>query len=556
MTALAVEPLSVDVLVVGGGVAALRAAIASREAGAETLLCCKSVAGRSGNTVVSTADISAYAADLGPDDSEEIFAEDTLGSGARIADDRLVRILAERSGPALLELERLGIRLLRAEGAIDRTRAAGHSRGRTYRADSAGLGPNKGLALSVPLAQRARDLGVQCLDRTPVVSLAVHDGAIAGAIAVDLESSAVLAISAPAVILAAGGASHLFARTNGTADTTGDAIAMALRAGAVARDMEFVQWHPTRMDTPVPLFLSNGLLADGAIFRDTAGRAFMREYDQRADLAPRDVLAKAVFTEARSGRGVDGGVYLDCTGVPPERIALRHGHVAEVLKRHGVDILRDWLVVSPATHFLMGGIAIDEQSASSLAGLFVAGETAGGIHGANRLGGNAFCEGLVFGTIAGQGAAAWARRSSPRPLPAGTVEALEGCVELDAADPRPALAWMWQAARRTMWDHASIVREGAGLREATADLDRIAREAACVRGRTAAEGARILDLRAGLDCARAIVTTAMFREESRGAHWRTDFPETRESWFGQVSISWPAGRDQPCLTFHPKKGSG
>jgi succinate dehydrogenase/fumarate reductase flavoprotein subunit len=551
---VAVERLAADVVVVGGGVAALRAAVAAREAGADTLVCCKSVVGRSGNTVVSTADISAYVGALGPDDSEETYAEDTLGSGGRIADDRLVQVLAERSGPALLELERLGIPLLRSEGAIDRTRAAGHSRARTYRADSTGLGPNKGLALSVPLAQRARDLGVRCLDRTPVVSLTVCDGSVAGAVAVDLQSSTVLAISAPSVVLAAGGASHLFARTNGTVDATGDVIAIALRAGAVARDMEFVQWHPTRMDEPVPLFLSNGLLADGAIFRDTAGRAFMREYDARADLAPRDVLAKAVFTEARSGRGVNGGVYLDCSAILPERITLRHGHIADILKRHGVDFPRQWLVVSPATHFLMGGIAIDERAASSLDGVFVAGETAGGIHGANRLGGNAFCEGLVFGTIAGQSAATRANGERSRPVTADEgARAFEEAVDGGARDPRPELGQIWQALRQTMWDRASIVRDGAGLHTAAADLERLVREAAMLRGRTAAEGARVLDLRAGLDCARVIVTAAIFREESRGAHWRADFPETLERWFGHVTVAWPAERGQPCLTFHPKR---
>src|SRR5439155_3472627 len=314
-------------------------------AGASVLVCCKGIAGRSGNTVVSTADISAYVPELGADDSEDTFADDTLGSGARIGDERLIQLLAERSGPAVLDLERLGVPLLRAHGEIDRTRAAGHSRARTYRADSHGLGPNKGLALSVPLADRARALGVEFLDRTPVVHLEAMKGRLTGAVAVDAQSNEIIAIRAGATILGSGGAAHLFSRTNGTVDSVGDGIAFALRAGALARDLEFVQWHPTRMDQPLSLFLTNGLLADGAVFRDAAGREFMSDYDARGSLAPRDILAKAVYLEATSGRGVDSGVYLDCSDIPEDRIALRHEYLAETLNKREVDFPRQWLCV-------------------------------------------------------------------------------------------------------------------------------------------------------------------------------------------------------------------
>lgn len=539
-------------LVIGGGVAALRAAIAAREAGADVLLCCKGIAGRSGNTVPSTADISAFLPELGVDDSEETFARDTLDAGSSIADDGLVQLLVERSGRALVDLERLGIKLLRSGEQIDRTRAAGHSRARTYRADSKGLGPNKGLALSVPLAERARALGIRILDRAPIVHLLVRDGQLGGAIGVDPEGSRLLRIEAGAAVAAAGGASHLFARTNGTADATGDVIALALRAGAIARDLEFVQWHPTRMDDPVPLFLTNGLLADGAVFRDGSGREFMSDYDPRANLAPRDVLAKGVYIETTSGRGVAGGVYLDCSAIPDERIALRHAYLAATLHKHGVDFPRQWLVVSPATHFLMGGIAIDQTAASSLLGLFVAGETAGGIHGANRLGGNAFCEGLVFGTIAGEAAAAHARAAERVACTAANMDGLDACIDHSAPDPRSTLQSIRKRLRSTMWQHASLVRDANGLRTAADALDELARESESLRAPRASDAARVLDLRAGLDCARAIVAAAAFREESRGAHWRTDFPDTSDDWLGSTAVRWPTGQIGPALTFCPR----
>lgn len=542
-----VEEISTDVLVIGGGLAALRAAIAAREAGADVLVCSKGLAGRSGNTIVSTADISAYIPELGTDDSQETFAEDTLQSGASIADGRLVQLLVERSGPALLDLERMGVRLLRAGEGIDRTRAAGHSRARTYRADASGFGANKGLALSLPLAARARTLGVRFLDRTPVVQLCAVDGEVVGAVAVDLGSNTVLAIGARAVVLASGGASHLFARANGTGEATGDGIALALRAGAVARDLEFVQWHPTRMDRPVPLFLSNGLLADGAVFRDASSREFMYDYDPRGNLAPRDVLAKAVYTEIACGRGVDGGVYLDCSAIPTERISLRHASIQETVQKHRVDFPRQWLVASPATHFLMGGISIDSNAASSVGGLFAAGESAGGIHGANRLGGNAFCEGLVFGAIAGESAASHARERPAIHLPADATEELLQHIDPSSKDVRPQLSAMWQQLRDAMWRDASIVRSAHSLASAEACLQSLAQEAVHLRARTSVDAARVLELRRGLDCARAIVAPASFREESRGAHWREDFPQSSPAWLGHIEVSWPAGQPSPSL---------
>jgi aspartate oxidase len=461
-------------------------------------------------------------------------------------------LLAERSGPALLDLERHGITLLRDNGAIDRTRGAGHSRARTYRADSKGLGPNKGLALSVPLAQRAEALGAQLLHRTPVVRFIVENGALRGAVAIGLQDNVLYGIRAGATVLAAGGAAHLFARTNGTADASGDALALAMRAGAVACDLEFVQWHPTRMDEPISLFLTNGLLADGAVFRDQVGREFMADYDERGNLAPRDVLAKAIYLESKSERGVQGGVYLDCSPIPTERIALRHAYLAETLQKHGVDFPCQWLVVRPATHFMMGGIAIGVDAASSLPGLFVAGESAAGIHGANRLGGNAFCEGLVFGTIAGESAAAFARSSPPSPMPIPVPESVAERVDPGAPEPRQALTELWQHLRDQMWQDASIVRDRRSLDAAMATITAVRAEAQWARGRTAAEAARVLDLLSALDCAEAIVAAATAREESRGAHWRSDFPETSPDWLGSILIEWSQAAASPSLTFHAK----
>jgi aspartate oxidase len=328
-----------------------------------------------------------------------------------------------------------------------------------------------------------------------------------------------------------------------------------MRAGAEARDLEFVQWHPTRLDSPVPLFITNGLLADGAVFRDAAGREFMADYDPRGNLAPRDVLAKAVYLEAAAGRGVNGGVYLDCSSVPAERISLRHAHLDQTLQKHGIDLRRDWLAISPATHFSMGGITIDCDAGATIAGCFAAGETAGGLHGANRLGGNAFCEGLVFGTIAGEAAARWARSVNAADSTDGTLDRVRNALDCSTEDPRSAITAIWHSVRQAMWDHASIVRDAVSLTTAMKVIDSLTDEVSALRAPNASGVARILDLQAALDCARATVAAALFREESRGAHWRSDFPDTSDAWMGHTSVRWAPGARQPKLQFHPRAPS-
>ena len=231
-------------------------------------------------------------------------------------------------------------------------------------------------------------------------------------------------------------------------------------------------------------------------------------------------------------------------------MALRHAHLAQTLNKHGLDFPSDWLVVSPATHFSMGGVTVDCDGSSSLAGCFAAGETAGGLHGANRLGGNAFCEGLVFGAIAGTAAAAWARTADAARSAGDPLEQIRGATDPHADDPRPALTAMWRRLRDTMWQRASLVRDASGLAAALCVIESLADEASVLQASTASGAARILDLRAGLDCARAIVAAARFREESRGAHWRSDFPDTLDSWLGHVAMRWPSGAKEPTLHFH------
>jgi succinate dehydrogenase/fumarate reductase flavoprotein subunit len=203
----------------------------------------------------------------------------------------------------------------------------------------------------------------------------------------------------------------------------------------------------------------------------------------------------------------------------------------------------------------MGGLGIDEHASSNLLGLFVAGENAGGIHGANRLGGNAFCEGLVFGTIAGEQAAAFARSAPRRALSSEAIDGFGAALDPDADDPRPALTEHWQTLRQTMWERASLVRDAMGLEAEARLLREMADETGRLRGPTPADAARVLELRAALDCARAIVAAASFRTESRGAHWREDYPERNESWHGSTWISWSAHGEAPELEFQPLSDS-
>jgi len=527
-----------DVLIVGGGLAGLRAAIAASEGGARVTVACKRKSGKSGNTIVSEGGISVGSPNVDPEDSLECHYEDTLRSGKGLCDPRLTRLLAENSEKEVFALTRFGVVFGRdQEGNLLRGQPPGHTKRRSVRTESGHLPKNaRGLSITEPLLKHGQKLGVTFLDRTPVLKILAREGVIYGALAMREEEERYLTIDAKAVILAAGGAGQIFASTNNTADITGDSYALALGAGASLRDMEFPQFYPNWGISPFRCTISSVMMGDGARFRNAAQEAFMsRYYPQARDMATRDQTSLALFREMQEGRGVDGGVYLDASGVEREVLETKYLHLCEAMRKLGMEFGRDPVIVTPVVHHYMGGIVVNENLESGIAGLYAAGEACGGTHGANRLSGNAYCECIVFGAISGARAAEFAKgRDRPAPADESFADSSPtGDFREDGFD----LADLRRELKNILWTKNGIIRTGDTLRSALEEVMRIREILAGGNLKRPDSLTRYHEMWNMLDTAEAAVRSALMREESRGSHFREDFPEQDdENWLGSVFV--------------------
>jgi L-aspartate oxidase len=489
-----------DAVVVGSGVAGF-AAVLALPPGRVALL----TKGRAGHDGCSELAQGGMAAAVGPDDAPARHAADTLAVGAGLADPRAVAVVTE-SAPGIAEaLLRLGVPFDHTPGgALALGREGGHSRRRILHADGDATGRALVRTLGEAVAKRP-DLEVE--ESAFAAELVMAFGRVAGVVGLDGEGT-VTAWLAPAVILATGGVGRLYAATTNPPPVTGDGLAMAARAGALLADLEMVQFHPTALAggrDPLPL-LTEALRGEGAVLVDGAGRRFMVEEDPRAELAPRDVVARAIGSLLEAGERV----YLDATRAVgtafPERFPTVWRHARDA----GLDPRSEPLPVSPAAHYHMGGVVTDLWGRTSLPGLWACGEVAcTGLHGGNRLASNSLLEGLVFGRRVGE--AIGRERSVPRPLGAGS--SVERAVEGWVALTRQRVAGGSPAVRELMSRRVGLVRDAAGLDEALDELTERARRP------------RNLEERNLLLAGRLIAAAALRRRESRGGHYRRDFPE-------------------------------
>ncbi len=494
-----------DVIVIGGGVAGISAALEAARS-SRVLIVTKGPLEES-NTRYAQGGIAAV---LGEDDSVDAHVDDTMRAGAGLCHADVVRQVVEEGPQAIRRFIEMGGSFDKGASGIALSLEGGHSQGRVVHS----RGDATGLEVQTVLAGQARsNPSVRVMEETFVVDLVTAEGVIVGIIVLGNHGRPEL-IRCRGVVLATGGAGCIYRETSNPSVATGDGLAVAYRAGAPLRGLEFVQFHPTTLYVAgAPrLLISETVRGEGGVLVDRDGRRFMTGVHPQAELAPRDIVSRGIARQiAESG---DSCVYLDVRHIHAEHFRKRFPGISRVLDQYGVDFTREPIPVHPAAHFMMGGVVADIEGRTSMQGLFAAGEVAStGLHGANRLGSNSLLEGLVCGVRAGRNAAA---------SPDVRAQRFD-----DGDRPDDAEQWtldrfdLWNSVRSTMWRRVGIERNGTELRHAAEKLDRWSRPLF----RTRFKDAGGIALMNAMTLARLVTHAATARLESRGAHFRTDHPE-------------------------------
>ncbi len=525
-----------NVLVVGTGAAGIRAAIAANDAGCDVVLVGKR-ARSDPHTVLAAGGINAALGTVDPQDSWEQHYIDTMREGYGLGDPRAVELLARESPDVVRELETWGCPFARTpEGKLDQRYFGAHKYRRTCYA-----GDYTGRAIVRTLVSRLQRTEVAVVEQMYISELLVHDGRCFGAVGFDLSIGEQTIFCADAVVLAGGGHTRIWRRSSSRRDeNTGDAMALAFRAGCSLGDMELVQFHPTGMVAPeewAGTLVTEAVRGEGGHLTNALGERYMERYDpQRMELSTRDRVAMANYTEILAGRGGPrGGVFLDISHRPKDFIIKKLPRMyRQFLESQMLDISRSPMEVAPTAHYSMGGVVVTPDThATDVEGLFAAGEATCGVHGANRLGGNSLAETLVFGRRAGEAAAflsietdAQVRdRNSIR----GALDRISAVIRPGSEMARP----LQRAVRDLMWEHCGVVRSKVSMEAGLAKLASIASVVDRVDVRPSSEGYQdlgvALDLRGSIIAAEATLRSAVERCESRGAHQRSDYPKMHGS---------------------------
>ncbi len=579
-----IERHAYDVLVVGAGGAGLRAAIAAHDAGAHVALVCKSLLGKA-HTVMAEGGAAAAMGNVYPEDNWQVHFRDTMRGGKMLNHWRMAQLHAQESPARIHELEEWGALFDRTpDGLISQRDFGGHRYARL-----AHVGDRTGLELIRTLQQRAVSLGIDVYMECTITRLLKDGERIAGAFGYWRESGRFIAFDVPSVVLATGGIGKSYKVTSNSWEYTGDGHALALETGASLVNMEFVQFHPTGMVWPPSvkgILVTESVRGDGGVLRNSEGRRFMFDYipeffkaetadnEEEADrwyedkknnrrppeLLPRDEVARAINAEVKAGRGTPhGGVYLDIASRrSPDFIKRRLPSMYHQFKELAdVDITAEAMEVGPTCHYVMGGVAVEADSAESeVPGLFAAGEVAGGMHGANRLGGNSLSDLLVFGRRAGLNAAYAAQRLSERPRI--TDDHLR---EAAAAALAPFDGDGGENPYTVQSDLQEVMHNLVGIIRTEPEMEQALKQLADLRLRAArvtVEGHRqynpgwhlAIDLHNMLRVSECIAKAAIARKESRGGHTRDDYPATEDQW-GQINLHCVLDGDDVAIEHRP-----
>ncbi|HLG66689.1 MAG TPA: fumarate reductase/succinate dehydrogenase flavoprotein subunit [Acidimicrobiales bacterium] len=564
------ESHTYDVIVIGAGGAGLRAAIEAKGRGLRTALVCKSLLGKA-HTVMAEGGVAAALGNVYAEDNWQVHFRDTMRGGKMLNNWRMAQLHAQEAPDRVRELEAWGALFDRTrDGRILQRDFGGHRYARL-----AHVGDRTGLELIRTLQQKAVSMGIDVFMECKVLRLLVDgEGRVSGAVGYRRATGDMVLFTAKAFVLATGSIGKSWLYTSNSWESTGDGHAMALWAGADVIDMEFVQFHPTGMVWPLSvrgLLVTEGVRGDGGVLRNSQDRRFMFDYipemfkaetaDSEAEadrwyadhtagrrppeLLPRDEVARAINAEVKAGRGTrHGGVYLDIASrLPAEAIRRRLPSMYhQFMELAGVDITSEPMEVGPTCHYMMGGVRVDaDTAAATVPGLFAAGEVAGGMHGANRLGGNSLSDLLVFGRRAGVGASDYAEgrtgdpAADPAEVEAVIREALEPFDRSGGESPYD----LHHSLQETMQSLVGIIRTGSELKESLeklAELRERLSKVAVSGGQAYNPGWNLAtDLPSMLTVSTAVAQAALLRTESRGAHTREDYPGT-DPQLGKVNL--------------------
>jgi len=501
-----------DYIIVGSGIAGLYIALLAIERGSVLVLTKGNI--DDCNTKYAQGGIAVA---TGKDDSPELHFEDTMAAGDGLCDAEAVRILTDEAADCIADLIKFGVPFDTLDGEINLTREAAHSVPRVMHAGGDATGEH----IEVTLSRQVRSTPIKVLENCLASEILVRNGKVTGVRALDCRTGSMEEYHCQFLILATGGAGKLFKYTTNSDVVTGDGIALAFEAGAEICDIEFFQFHPTVLRLPgvAPFLISEAVRGEGGILKNVEGHRFMPDYAAEAELATRDIVARSIVYEMKKTHS--DRVFLDVTHLPSRLITTRFPHIYRFCRDHGLDITKGLIPVAPAAHYLMGGVKVNIWGETNIPGLFAAGETAcTGVHGANRLASNSLLESVVFSKRVMQRTEMTA---PPRHREERSDESISYCLprrEVIPKVPRLNLPNL----QSLMWDKVGIIRSGKSLKEAASILATWESLLPQPSDRPSYE------LNNLVLCARLVTEAALLREESRGAHFRADFPQTSPEW--------------------------
>ena len=507
-----------DYIVVGSGIGGLYTALLAREQGSVLVITKGSI--DDCNTKYAQGGIAAA---ISKDDSPELHVKDTIDAGDGLSDEEAVRILASEAPARIADLVGYRVPFDTLEGEIALTMEAAHSVPRVLHAG----GDATGEYIEVTLSRLVRSSGIQVLEDFMATDIMVEKGKVTGVRVLDCRTGTIEEFECRVLILATGGAGQLFRYNTNSDIATGDGIALAFNAGAEIVDMEFFQFHPTALRLPgvLPFLISEAVRGEGGVLRNIEGYRFMSDYHPNGDLASRDIVARSILHEMQKTHS--DKVFIDITHLPSHTITTRFPHIYRFCLDHGLDITRDRVPVAPAAHYMIGGIKTNSWGETNIAGLFATGEAAcTGVHGANRLASNSLLEAIVFSKRIVEKAKGKVKTKESTDDKNRIMSCSLSQRPVPRISPPPSLT----ALQRLHWDKAGIIRDKEGLDQAAGIL------AAWQQTMSQPTDHPSYELSNLVLTGRLLTEAALIREESRGAHFRSDFPESLPKW--QRHIVW------------------